>query len=97
MYQKEARFFQEELQETVEPEKLLAAAKLYDETTVIQRLGYILECILEESKLSNELYSYLDSVDHYPTLLRPQKDKPDNMITGNRWKVVPNIEIEADI
>jgi len=87
----------EELQETVEPEKLLAAAKLYDETTVIQRLGYILECILEESKLSNELYSYLDSVDHYPTLLRPQKDKPDNMITGNRWKVVPNIEIEADI
>lgn len=87
----------EELREAVEPEKLAAAAKFYDETSTIQRLGYILECVLEDSQLSNELYNYLDLVDHYPTLLRPQKEKPDNMITGNRWKVVPNIEIEADI
>jgi predicted transcriptional regulator of viral defense system len=88
----------EELKEEIHPEKLVATAREYNEISVIQRLGYVLECVLDENELSNALYNYLESVGHYPTLLRPQKKKSGNrMITGNRWKVVPNIEIEADI
>ena len=56
-----------------------------------------MEYILEEHFLSEAIYNYLESNSYYPTLLRPQKRKPDNMITGNRWKIAPNIEIEADI
>ena len=43
------------------------------------------------------VYNYLESIGHYPVLLRPQTKKPENMITGNKWKIVPNVEIEADI
>ncbi len=87
----------EELREYIQPDKLAKTAKEYKEVTVVQRLGYVLECVLEEQSLSDALYNYLESIGHYPTLLRPQRKKPENMITGNRWKIVPNIEIEADI
>jgi len=87
----------EELKELIQPDKLIETAKRYNETTAIQRLGYILEYILQDNELSNVLYTYLESIGHYPAVLRPQKMKPDNMITGNKWKIVPNVEIEADI
>lgn len=87
----------EELKETINPEKLVETAKLYDEISVVQRLGYVLECVLDENELSNALHKYLESIRHYPVLLRPQRKKPENMITGNKWKIVPNVEIEADI
>lgn len=87
----------EELKEVIEPEKLIETAKQYDEISVVQRLGYVLECVLDENELSNTLYNYLGSIGHYPVLLRPQKKKPENMITGNKWKIVPNIEIETDL
>ncbi|MBD1425697.1 type IV toxin-antitoxin system AbiEi family antitoxin domain-containing protein [Sphingobacterium arenae] len=87
----------EELKDVIQPEKLVETAKRYDEISVVQRLGYVLDCVLEENELSNALYNYLNSIEYYPTLLRPQKKKPENMITGNKWKIVPNVEIEADI
>ena len=83
----------EELKEVIQADKLIETAKCYDEISVVQRLGYILEYILEEHFLSEAIYNYLESNSYYPTLLRPQKRKPDNMITGNRWKIAPNIEI----
>lgn len=87
----------EELKEVIQAEKLVETAKQYDEISVVQRLGFVLECVLDESELSTALYNYLESIGHYPVLLRPQKMKPENMVTGNRWKIVPNVEIEADI
>ena len=87
----------EELKEVIQPEKLIETIKKYEDTAVVQRLGYLLEYVLEENELSNALYKYLESIEHYPTLLRPQKKKTENKITGNKWKIVPNIEIEADI
>jgi len=87
----------EELKEVIQSKKLVETARQYEEVSVVQRLGYVLEYVLEENELSNSLYNYLDSIGHYPVLLRPQKKKPENMITGNKWKIVPNIEIEADI
>lgn len=87
----------EELRENMQPEKLVESARQYDEVAVVQRLGYLLEYVLEENELSDILYKYLGSIGFYPTLLRPQRKKPKSMVTGNRWKIVPNIEVEADI
>lgn len=72
----------EELKETIQPEKLVETAKQYEEISVVQRLGYVLECVLEENELSNALYNYLESIGYYPVILRSQKIKPENMITG---------------
>lgn len=87
----------EELKEVIQADQLVETAKQYEEVAVVQRLGYLLEYVLEENSLSDVLYNYLESIGHYPTLLRPQRKKPENMITGNKWKIVPNVEIEADI
>ena len=87
----------EELKEEIEVEKLILVAKEYNEVAVIQRLGYLLECVLDENELSKGLFDYLKSINHYPTLLRPQTQKAENMITGNKWKIAANVEIEADL
>lgn len=87
----------EELKEAMQADILIETARKYEEVAVVQRLGYILEYVLEEYELSNGLYNYLESINYYPTLLRPQRKKSKNMITGNRWKIVPNVEIETDI
>lgn len=87
----------EELREILQVDKLVECAKKYEQVTVVQRLGYLLESVLNEKELSDGLYNYLESLDSYPTLLRPQKTKPDKMTTGNRWKIVVNTEVETDI
>lgn len=87
----------EELKEVIQASQLIETVKEYEEISVVQRLGYLLEYVLEEYSLSDALYKYLEPIGFYPTLLRPQKKKPKNMITGNKWKIVPNVEIEADI
>lgn len=87
----------EELREYIQAEELVESARHYDEVAVVQRLGYLLEYVLEENELSDILYKYLGSIGFYPTLLRPRRKKPESMVTGNKWKIVPNIEVEADI
>lgn len=87
----------EELKEVMQPEKLMETAKNYEEVTIVQRLGYLLDYVLEENELSAALYRYLKSIRHYPTLLRPQSKQSESMMTGNKWKIGPNVEVEADI
>ncbi len=87
----------EELTEYIDAEKLVTCAKHYSQVVTIQRLGYLLEQVLHKEKLGNALYEFIKPIEFYPTLLRPQKEKPESMITGNRWKVVANVEIETDI
>lgn len=87
----------EELREVIQEDRLMEAAKHYEEIATVQRLGYLLEYVLEDEKLSDPLYEYLESIDFYTTLLRSEKEKPANMVTGNRWKIVPNTQVEADI
>jgi predicted transcriptional regulator of viral defense system len=86
----------EELKEVIQTEKLEESAKEYQDVAAVQRLGYLLEYILEENDLADALFRSLGSTDFYPTLLRPQKVKAKSMVTGNKWKIVPNIEIETD-
>jgi predicted transcriptional regulator of viral defense system len=87
----------EELREVIQAERLKDAASHYEEIAAIQRLGYLLEYVLADKELSDALYEYLGTIDFYTTLLRREKEKPESMATGNRWKIVPNTEIEADI
>jgi len=85
-----------ELIENIRAENLIESAKHYKKAVVVQRLGYLLEYIIETVKLSDKLYEYLQTVKFHPCLLSPQGAKPDRMVSGNRWKIVPNIEIEPD-
>jgi predicted transcriptional regulator of viral defense system len=87
----------EELAENMKPEKLAATAKRYGQIATVQRLGFLLDEIINKKALASPLLEYLKTVKHYPVLLRPQKEKPQTMVTGNNWKVVPNIEIETDL
>ncbi|WP_354335026.1 type IV toxin-antitoxin system AbiEi family antitoxin [Pedobacter sp. CG_S7] len=86
----------EELSESIDANKMLDLAKRYSPITAVQRLGFLLEEILSIRDLSDPIKDYLKTVNYFPVLLRPQKEKPE-MITGNDWKVVQNIEIETDL
>lgn len=86
----------EELCESIDANKMLDLAKGYSPITTVQRLGFLLEEILNMRDLSDPIKYYLKTVNYFPVLLRPQKEKPE-MITGNDWKVVQNIEIETDL
>ncbi len=86
----------EELCESIDADKMLDIAKRYSPITAVQRLGFLLEEILNRRDLSEPIKEYLKTVNYFPVLLRPQKEKPE-MITGNDWKVVQNIEIETDL
>ncbi len=84
-----------ELGESMKANKLLDLAKRYSPITSVQRLGFLLEDILNMRELSDPIKAYLKTVNYFPALLRPQKEKSE-MITGNAWKVVQNLEIETD-
>jgi len=86
----------EELCESIDADKMLDLAKRYSPITAVQRLGFLLEEILNMRDLSEPIKDYLKTVSYFPILLRPQKEKPE-MITGNDWKVVQNLEIETDL
>lgn len=86
----------QELCESIDADKMLDLAKRYSPITAVQRLGFLLEQILNMHDLSEPIKDYLKTVNYYPVLLRPQKEKP-KMITGNVWKVVQNLEIETDL
>ncbi len=86
----------EELCESIDADKMLDLAKRYSPITAVQRLGFLLEEILNMHDLSEPIKDYLKTVNYFPVLLRPQKEKPE-MITGNDWKVVQNLEIETDL
>lgn len=85
----------EELCESINADKMLEVAKHYSPITTVQRLGFLLDVILKRQDLSEPIKEFLKTIDYFPILLRPQKEKQE-MITGNEWKVVQNIQIETD-
>lgn len=85
----------EELSVSIDADKMLDLVKRYSPITTVQRLGFLLEEILNKRSLSDPIKEYLKTVNYFPVLLKPQKEKSE-MITGNDWKVVQNVEIETD-
>ena len=81
------------LTEVMDAKTLANTAKNYADTTTVQRLGYILHEVLYNAPFAESLIDYLKTVKYFPVLLHPQKQKPENMVSGNIWRVVPNIEI----
>jgi predicted transcriptional regulator of viral defense system len=87
----------EELSERMDAQKLVAAAKRFYQITTIQRLGFLLYEVLQNRALSEPLAEYLKTLNYFPVLLRPEKKKLQSMATSNEWKVVQNVQIEADL
>ncbi len=86
----------DELCESMDADKLLALVKVYAPKSAVQRLGFLLEQILQKRNLSDPIKRYLKTVNIYPILLKPQSERQE-MISGNAWKVVQNLEIETDL
>ena len=85
-----------ELAESLQPEKLAAAAVTESETTQIQRLGWLLDH-LGQTTLADALHAALPES---KTLPRAKLD-PAAARTGhtsrNRWRIVENTQPEADL
>ncbi len=68
----------------------------YTTIPTIQRMGYIIEYILNEQVKAEELFSILKTKKHWNTvLLNPQMPQANNM-QSNRWHVNANTDIEID-
>jgi predicted transcriptional regulator of viral defense system len=87
----------EELSESMDAQKIVAAAKRFYQITTIQRLGFLLSEVLQNRELSGPLAEYIKSLNYFPVLLRPGKGKSTSMVTGNEWKVAQNIQIQTDL
>ena len=85
----------EELAQAMKATALSKKAKRYPNTPVIQRLGYILDKVLGEEKLSDSLLKILNERHVSPVLLVTQKEKQGEL--DDTWKVIKNIEIESDL
>lgn len=85
----------EELAQAMKATALSKTAKRYPNTPVIQRLGYILDKVLGEEKLSDSLLKILNERHVSPVLLVTQKEKQGEL--DDTWKVIKNIEIESDL
>jgi hypothetical protein len=79
----------------LKPDELAKAADNFPQTTTIQRLGYLLEKVLEDFPLADALYRSLNDRNYYPSRLNPKKES-DNQKAPNRWKIIPNMNVEID-
>ncbi len=84
-----------ELSLELESNMLTKTATAFPQTTTLQRLGYLLEHVLQESSLADALYSVLENRNYYPAALNP-KAYSENQKTPNRWKIIPNMKVEVD-
>jgi predicted transcriptional regulator of viral defense system len=66
-------------------------------STAIQRLGYLIERVLNNEKLANELFeaSQKNGIDFFRIPLKASAPTK-GFLSDNRWKVIVNAEIEID-
>lgn len=86
-----------ELADTLQAEQFSASLLDFVPTTVLQRLGYLLEFICFKPELADALY--LAMVSHSISLYRiPLKSSgaTEGLSADNRWKVIVNTEIEIN-
>lgn len=87
----------EELSEQLDIKRQFAPLVPYVKKVVWQRLGYLLENIIEERSLADDLYEQLRSTTgylNYLPLSTSAEDNPSNR--DSRWKININIQIETD-
>jgi predicted transcriptional regulator of viral defense system len=79
----------------MKPSVLSRIAKKYSTTSVLQRLGYILDRVLNEEKLADSLYKVLIDRNPLPVPLSIEKGKTGEI--DEKWNVIKNMEIESDL
>lgn len=84
-----------ELAQTIKIAQLSRILKRYPNTPVLQRMGYIMDKVLNEKKIAEVLLKNLKDRNISPILLSTQKTKNGEM--DETWKVVVNMEIESDL
>lgn len=84
-----------ELSQEMKPAALLKTAAEYSPVTAIQRLGYILDAELNNTKLADTLLRVLKNKNIFPVALSNKKSKTGRL--NEKWKLIHNTEIEADI
>lgn len=84
-----------ELAAELNPDALAKTAEAFSQTTTLQRLGFLLEEVLEEIKIADAVYSVLSNRKYYPAQLNPKTDS-ENQKAPNRWKIIPNLNVEID-
>ncbi len=84
-----------ELADVLDPGILQETASRYGISTVIQRLGYLLDVVLDKTELSESLYDLLSQNDHFYTPLSPHYDKKGTF--NPKWKIIHNVNVESDL
>jgi len=87
----------EELSEQIDIKAQFTTLALTEKKVVWQRLGYLLENVIEEKILADDLYEQLRSLPgflNYLPLSTSAKDNTSNR--DSRWKININIQIETD-
>lgn len=87
----------EELTELIDIDSQFSALMSYVKTVTWQRLGYILENVIEEKEAADKLYEQLRASSArmvYKPLSTSAEDNPSNR--DSRWKININVEIETD-
>ena len=85
----------QELYEEMHPSRLSKIAKLIDNKANIQRLGYILDTVVNNEKLANSLYKVLSRTSFSSVPLSPQKGRKGQI--ESKWKIIINVQIESDL
>lgn len=84
-----------ELVHVLESDALKKITEDFPQTTTLQRLGYLLDVVHHQTALADTLYNILGNRTYYPALLNPKR-KSENHQTPNRWKIIPNMNVEVD-
>ena len=84
-----------ELAQNIKITQLSRTLRKYPNTPVIQRLGYIMDKVLDEKKITEVITKSLKDRNVSPVLLSTQKPKMGE--TDETWKVIINMEIESDL
>lgn len=84
-----------ELTQEIKPAVLQKTASKYPQVAAIQRLGYILDKELKNEKLAAVLLKVLKDKNVFPVPLSNNKTKDGSL--DEKWKVINNTNIEADI
>ncbi|MDR0688424.1 MAG: type IV toxin-antitoxin system AbiEi family antitoxin [Prevotellaceae bacterium] len=85
----------QELCEAMQARKLSTVAKLVDNKSGIQRLGYMLDRIVGEGKLSGALCKVLSKTRLEPVPLSPQGGRRGRI--DSKWQIIINIQVESDL
>jgi predicted transcriptional regulator of viral defense system len=87
----------EELAESIRPEKITPDFLLEIPVSVIQRMGYLFEAVIENEEIAKIIYQR--SLDTKLTFFPVPLDsaKTTRGFSGdNRWKIIKNIEVDLD-